>query len=125
MCSKSSDAKALTTTVTDALRSGDPAAAEKKLKTLVSREPLSACTLNLFGILSEIRGERESARKYYLAAYIFDGSYTPAFRNLERVTSLHSHFVIDYGDVPEKSDSEKDSYEIIYDKKHIGHVARK
>jgi hypothetical protein len=125
MYKKSSDAEVLIATVTNALKEGDLIEADRNLKILFSQEPLSACMLNLSGILAEIRGERENARRYYLAAYIFDGSYAPALKNLDRVTSFVRNHGIDYGDTPEKREYEEAAYKIVYDEKHIGSVVKK
>lgn len=40
---------------------------------------------NLRGILCEISGDDQAARKHYRAAYALDPTYKPACRNLERL----------------------------------------
>lgn len=40
---------------------------------------------NLMGILCEITGDDDRARKHYRAAYALDPTYKPACRNLERL----------------------------------------
>jgi lipoprotein NlpI len=42
---------------------------------------------NLLGILYELLGDYQSARKHYRAAYALDPTYKPCCRNLERITS--------------------------------------
>jgi lipoprotein NlpI len=42
---------------------------------------------NLLGILYEMTGDYQAARKHYRAAYALDPTYKPCCRNLERVTS--------------------------------------
>jgi Flp pilus assembly protein TadD len=43
---------------------------------------------NLLGILYELLGDYQSARKHYRAAYALDPTYKPCCRNLERITSF-------------------------------------
>jgi tetratricopeptide (TPR) repeat protein len=40
---------------------------------------------NLLGILCELSGDDNAARKHYRAAYALDPTYKPACRNLERL----------------------------------------
>jgi Flp pilus assembly protein TadD len=42
---------------------------------------------NLLGILYEIAGNDDKARKHYRAAYALDPTYKPACRNLERLVA--------------------------------------
>lgn len=44
---------------------------------------------NLLGILYELMGDRQAARKHYRAAYALDPTYKPSCRNLERLTSYN------------------------------------
>ena len=65
----------------------------------------SAQVYNLLGVISEYRGNVLLAIKYYRAAYVFDPTYKPADRNLEKLTSFFYIFnedSIDYGDSTEK-----------------------
>jgi hypothetical protein len=125
MCSNLINTESLVSTTIKALKSADTAAAEKNIKVLISQEPHSACAQNLLGILAEIRGEKDIARRHYLAAYVFDGMYKPALRNLDRITSTQGGEGIDYGDIPEKEEPEENLYKIRYDKKHIGYIVLK
>jgi len=65
----------------------------------------SAVVFNLLGIISEYRGDEAMACKYYRAAYVFDPTYKPADKNLEKLTSYFYRFneeSLDYGDNMEK-----------------------
>lgn len=42
---------------------------------------------NLLGILYELLGDYQAARRHYRAAYALDPTYKPCCRNLERITS--------------------------------------
>jgi len=56
---------------------------------------------NLLGVISEYKGDVLLAMKYYRAAYVFDPTYKPADRNLEKLTSFFYMFNeenIDFGD---------------------------
>ena len=71
----------------------------------------SAEVYNLLGVISEYKGDVILACKYYRAAYVFDPTYKPADKNLEKLTSFFYIFNeenIDYGDTMEKED--KKSY---------------
>ena len=43
---------------------------------------------NLLGILYEMLGDYQSARKHYRAGYALDPVYQPCCRNLERITDM-------------------------------------
>jgi Flp pilus assembly protein TadD len=45
---------------------------------------------NLLGLLYEMTGDFQSARKHYRAAYALDPTYKPSCRNLERITGFES-----------------------------------
>ena len=45
---------------------------------------------NLLGILYEMRGDFQAARKHYRAGYALDPAYKPCCRNLERLTGFDS-----------------------------------
>jgi len=65
----------------------------------------SAEVYNLLGVISEYKGNVLLAIKYYRAAYVFDPTYKPADKNLEKLTSFFYIFneeSIDYGDTTEK-----------------------
>jgi len=60
---------------------------------------------NLLGVISEYKGDVLLAIKYYRAAYVFDPTYKPADKNLEKLTSFFYIFNeanIDFGDKEEK-----------------------
>jgi len=60
---------------------------------------------NLLGVISEYKGDVLLAIKYYRAAYVFNPTYKPADRNLEKLTSVFYIFNeanIDFGDNMEK-----------------------
>jgi len=65
----------------------------------------SAQVYNLLGVISEYKGNVLLAMKYYRAAYVFDPTYKPANKNLEKLTSFFYIFNeanIDFGDSMEK-----------------------
>jgi len=65
----------------------------------------SAEVYNLLGIIAECKGDVSLACEYYRAAYVFDPTYKPADKNLEKLTSFFYIFnqaSIDYGDNIEK-----------------------
>lgn len=45
---------------------------------------------NLLGILYEMTGDFQAARKHYRAGYALDPAYKPCCRNLERITGVES-----------------------------------
>lgn len=45
---------------------------------------------NLLGILYELAGDFQAARKHYRAGYALDPNYKPCCRNLERLTGFES-----------------------------------
>lgn len=45
---------------------------------------------NLLGILYEMTGDFQAARRHYRAAYALDPTYKPCCRNLERLTGFDS-----------------------------------
>jgi hypothetical protein len=45
---------------------------------------------NLLGILYEMTGDFQAARRHYRAGYALDPSYKPCCRNLERLTGFES-----------------------------------
>jgi hypothetical protein len=81
----------------------------------------SAEVFNLLGIISEYKGDESMACKYYRAAYVFDPTYKPADKNLEKLTSFFYRFNeenIDYGDSVEKKDKKPNFLE--QNGKHFG-----
>ena len=61
---------------------------------------------NLMGILYEITGDDDKARKHYRAAYALDPTYTPACRNLERLVMFEwgpQKHDYDFGFMPEET----------------------
>lgn len=81
---------------------------------------------NLLGILSEITGDLILAGKHYRAADVFDPTYKPSCRNLERITSFFYKLEmnnIDYGDKLEKEATLH--YFIEYGSNNIGHLGKK
>jgi hypothetical protein len=73
--------------------------AEKLITVLVSMDIDTPEPHNLFGILSEIKGKDDSARKHYRAAYALDPTYKPACRNLERLVLGSQNHGFDYGGI--------------------------
>ena len=83
----------------------------------------SAEVYNLLGIISEYKRDGSMACTYYRASYVFDPTYKPADKNLERVTSFFYIFnedCLDFGDTLEKED--KKTYFLEYNGMHLGHI---
>ncbi|AEE97988.1 hypothetical protein [Mahella australiensis] len=70
----------------DSLKNDDRNAAQKIISEALVLNPDAPELHNLLGILSEIKGNDNIARKHYRAAYALDPTYKPACRNLERIT---------------------------------------
>lgn len=97
--------------------------ARKYLYAAMIKNDHSAEVYNLLGIISEHERDMSLACTYYRAAYVFDPTYKPADKNLERVTLFFYIFneeSIDYGDTMEKE--HKKSYLLVYNSMHIGHL---
>jgi Flp pilus assembly protein TadD len=71
--------------------------AGKLVTILVSMDMDAPEPHNLFGILSELKGNDDSARKHYRAAYALDPTYKPACRNLERLVLGTKNGGFDFG----------------------------
>ncbi len=83
----------------------------------------SAEVYNLLGVISEYKGDVLLAIKYYRVAYVFDPTYKPADRNLEKLTSFFYIFNeanIDFGDNMEKENKKLKFVE--NSAFHIGHL---
>lgn len=80
---------------------------------------------NLLGIIYEMRGELDLARKHYRASYSLDPTFKASSINLERISSFSYKFNIEnikYG--YESLTPEKYYYKIVYDEKNIGRIKR-
>ncbi|WP_373484427.1 hypothetical protein [Acetobacterium sp.] len=109
-----------------ALKVGDYILAEEKIKKAMNENPHSPAVHNLYGILEELLKEDNLAHKHYRAANALDPAYTPAMRNLERISTFAERAKkahIDFGD--ELEQSEEDLYIIEYDRNHVGHLRKK
>jgi len=105
------------------IKSNNYALAREYLYAAMIENDHSAEVYNLLGTISEHKGDLSLACTYYRAAYVFDATYRPADKNLERVTSflyIFNEMSIDYGDTM-KNEHEK-SYLHEYDGMHIGHL---
>ncbi len=61
---------------------------------------------NLLGILHELKGDGNRARRHYRAAYSLDPTFKPACKNLEQICTVlddKKPRVYDFGDRPEDS----------------------
>ena len=84
-----------------AIKSNEYGLAYEYLHARMIENDHSAEVYNLLGVISEYKGDVLLAIKYYRAAYVFDPTYKPADRNLEKLTSFFYVFNeknIDYGD---------------------------
>lgn len=82
----------------------------------------SAEVYNLLGVISEYKRDTILACKYYRAAYVFDPTYKPADKNLEKLTSFFYIFNeanIDYGD--NEKEYQKSNF-LEYNEMHIGNL---
>jgi uncharacterized membrane-anchored protein YjiN (DUF445 family) len=107
----------------NAIKSNEYGLARKYLYAEMIENDHSAEVYNLLGVISEYKRDEPMACTYYRAAYVFDPTYRPADKNLERVTSFFYIFNeknIDFGDTMEK-EHEKSCY-IEYNAMHIGHL---
>ncbi|GCD12325.1 hypothetical protein [Clostridium tagluense] len=89
----------------NAIKSNEYDLARKYLYAGMIENDHSAEVYNLLGIISEYKRDESMACTYYRAAYVFDPTYKPADKNLERVTSFFYIFnktSIDYGDTIEE-----------------------
>lgn len=71
--------------------------ADKLIAILISMNIDAPEPHNLFGILSELKGNGDSARKHYRAAYALDPTYKPACHNLERLVLGTQSKSFDFG----------------------------
>ncbi len=109
----------------DAIKSNKYDLARKYLFAAMIENDHSAIVYNLLGVISEYKGDEFLACQFYRAAYVFDPTYKPADRNLEKLTSFFYRFneeSIDYGDTIEAED--KKSYFCEYNGMHFGHLKK-
>jgi tetratricopeptide (TPR) repeat protein len=109
----------------NAIKSNKYDLARKYLHTAMIENDHSAEVYNLLGVISEYKGEVSLACEYYRAAYVFDPTYKPADKNLEKLTSFFYIFneaSIDYGDNMEKEN--KKLYFIEYNAMNVGHLKK-
>lgn len=109
----------------NAIKSNKYDLARKYLYAAMVENDHSAEVYNLLGIISEYERNMSLVCTYYRAAYVFDPTYEPAHKNLERVTSFFYIFngkSIDYGNTMEKE--HKKSYSLVYNSRHIGHLKK-
>jgi hypothetical protein len=107
----------------NAIKSNEYGLARKYLYAEMIENDHSAEVYNLLGVISECKRDEPMACTYYRAAYVFDPTYKPADKNLERVTSFFYIFNeknIDFGDTMEKE--HKKTYLLVYNSMHIGHL---
>ena len=81
---------------------------------------------NLLGIMYELQGDLDLARKHYRASYALDQTYKAADKNLQRVTSFQYIFKledIDYGN--KIYNEEYNLYKLVYDKRNIGRLLKR
>ncbi|MGH4121340.1 MAG: hypothetical protein ACREV6_00070 [Clostridium sp.] len=89
----------------NAIRSKEYNLARKYLMAEMIGNDHSAEVYNLLGIISEYKRDEVMACIYYRAAYVFDPTYKPSDKNLEKLTSFFYRFNeenIDFGDAMEK-----------------------
>jgi Flp pilus assembly protein TadD len=85
--------------IINAIKTKDFIRAEKSIKKQLVTHINSPIPHNLYAILCELNKDFKHARCHYRAALDLDPSYTPAMRNLDRVTRFfYSNTGIDYGD---------------------------
>ena len=114
------------TSARTALKAGDYLLAEAKIKQAMNENPHSPGVHNLYGILEELLNEDNLAHKHYRAAIALDPAYTPAMRNLERISTFADHARkahVDFGNTPEQDGN--DLFIVEYDRNHVGHLRKK
>jgi hypothetical protein len=107
----------------NAIKSNEYDLARKYLIAAMIENDHSAEVYNLLGVISEYKRDEPMACTYYRAAYVFDPTYKPADKNLEKLTSFFYIFNeknIDFGDTIEK-EHEKSCF-VEYNAMHIGHL---
>lgn len=80
---------------------------------------------NLLGIMYELKGDLELARKHYRASYSLDPTFKAADNNLERISTFIYNLnsdEIDYGD--RINNNKKDYYVLKYDSNNIGRLVK-
>jgi hypothetical protein len=85
----------------DALRSHDIQASRSQIANAMILDMNAPEPQNLYGILCELSGDDNMARKHYRAAYALDPTYKPACHNLERLVAFEwgpQSREYDYGD---------------------------
>lgn len=100
--------------------------AEAYLKEAMAKDCSSPQTHNLFGIISEYKGDKLLAAKHYRAAYALDPTFKPARNNLERITTYYDSLYRKY-DLGDKKEEEFDSsdYFIEYDQHKVGYIKKR
>ncbi len=81
---------------------------------------------NLLGIMYELQGDLDLARKHYRASYALDPTFRASDKNLRRVSSFQYKLnleEIDYGDKTYKE--EYNLYKLVYDKRNIGRLEKR
>lgn len=109
----------------NAIKANQYELALKCLHTAMIKNDHSAEVHNLLGVISECKGDVTLACKYYRAACMFDDTYKPADKNLERVTAffyIFNEVNIDYGHNIEKEHNK--SYLLEYSAMHIGDLTK-
>jgi Flp pilus assembly protein TadD len=89
---------------TRALRRQDYEAARTRITDAITLNVDAPEPHNLLGILNELTGDDNAARRHYRAAYALDSAYRPACRNLERLAVFEwgmQKRTFDYGDGPD------------------------
>ncbi|MCL6598317.1 MAG: hypothetical protein K6T81_06200 [Alicyclobacillus macrosporangiidus] len=92
--------KKLLKEATDKLRNHEFEESYKLIVKSLGLNPHAPEPHNLLGIWFEIKGNKDTARKHYRAAYALDPTYKPACENLERVCTFFPNWSIpyDFGD---------------------------
>lgn len=81
---------------------------------------------NLLGIMYELQGDLDLARKHYRSSYALDPTFRASDKNLQRVSSFQYKLnleEIDYGDKAHKE--EYNLYKLVYDKRNIGRIEKR
>ena len=74
--------------VAHALKLKDLSTAHREIVEVMAMDIDAPEPHNLLGILYELTGDFQAARKHYRAAYALDPTYKPSCRNLERITAF-------------------------------------
>lgn len=101
----------------------DYISAKKHIQNIIIKDFSKPEGHNLLGIMYELQGNLNLARRHYRASYSLDPTFKAASKNLERISNFfYNSEDIDYGD--KINLNYKTSYNLVYDKNNIGRLVK-